>query len=84
MPLKRTVLPYSERSRKSGGTTAVAGAAAPRSRYTEYGKTVPSQAAYLVEPAEISEDIVHAGLCRLSVRRDFVGELSDTQTPGDG
>jgi hypothetical protein len=42
------------------------------------------QAAYLVEPAEIPGERIHAGLSGLSGGRKHVGELSDAQMQGGG
>jgi hypothetical protein len=50
-PLYSTALPYSERRKQELCATALAGAAAPRTRKTKYGNTMPFQAAYSGEPA---------------------------------
>jgi hypothetical protein len=48
-------------------TIALAGAAAPRTRKTEYGNTMPFQAAYSGAPAERPKERNHARLCLLSI-----------------
>jgi hypothetical protein len=47
--------------------TALARAAAPRTRKTEYGNIMPFQAAYSGEPAERPGENIHARLCRLRI-----------------
>jgi hypothetical protein len=57
--------------------TALAGAAAPRTRKTEYGNTMPFQAGYSGEPAERPKERIHARLCLL---RTGTGKLLRCQT----
>jgi hypothetical protein len=73
--LKSTLLPDSERSEDGLCATALAGAAAPRARKTEYGNAMPFPASFSAEPAERPGERIHAGLCRLSVGRNHVGAL---------
>jgi hypothetical protein len=73
---------HSERHQMIRGATALAGAAAPRTRYTVDGNTIPLQVAFLAEPAERLVDRILAGLCRHGARRGRLGELSDSQPKG--
>jgi hypothetical protein len=55
-----------------------------RAKNTDYGNTMPFQAADSAERAERHGERIHAGLCRLRVGRKYIGELSDAQIQGGG
>jgi hypothetical protein len=66
-----------EEPKRFDGTTALAGAAAPRTRYTEYDNTVPLQGAFSAQLTERPAETTHGGLCVRCVGRNRVGALSD-------